>query len=111
MFNTAFQSFEYLIVNNIMPVSNGKEWQPFRETYLYTVDVNDVLETNLDLIQKIYNIYTKPNKKYMSLEDAIDLFFKKSDCGMNYKEITYCYGMSKMTVQNENDESQKYLRL
>ena len=50
MFSTAFQSFEYLIVNNIMPVSNFKECNPFRETYLYTVDINDVLETNLDLI-------------------------------------------------------------
>ena len=35
-----------------MPVSNFKEWNPFRETYLYTVDINDVLDTNLDLIQK-----------------------------------------------------------
>ena len=67
MFNTAFQSFEYLIVNNIMPASNFKEWNPFRETYLYTVDINDVLETNLDLIKKVYNIYSKPNKKYMTL--------------------------------------------
>lgn len=47
----------------------------------------------------------------MTLEDAIDLFFKKSDCGMNYKEITYCYGMSKMTVKNENDDSRLYMRL
>ena len=50
MFNTAFQSFEHLIVTNIIPASNYKEWHPFRETYLYTVDVNDVLETNLDFI-------------------------------------------------------------
>ncbi len=40
----------------------------------------------------------------MTLDDAIDLFFKKSDCGMNYKDITYCFGMSKMTVPNENDD-------
>ncbi len=50
MFNTAFQSFEHLILTNIIPASNYKEWHPFRETNLYTVDVNDVLETNLDLI-------------------------------------------------------------
>lgn len=47
----------------------------------------------------------------MTLEDAIDLFFKRSDCGLNYKDITYCYGMSKMTVANENDDGKKYDRL
>ena len=47
----------------------------------------------------------------MTLDDAIDLFFKRSDCGMNYKDITYCFGMSKMSVANENDEGQRYKRL
>ena len=87
-----------------MPVSNYKEWNNFRENFLYTIEINDVLETNLDLIKKVYNLYNKSNKNYMTLDDAIDLFFKKSDCGMNYKDITYCFGMSKMTVPNENDD-------
>ena len=47
----------------------------------------------------------------MTLEDSIDLFFKKSDCGMNYKEITYCYGMSKMTIANENGDSALYKKM
>ena len=47
----------------------------------------------------------------MTLDDAIDLFFKRSDCGMNYKDITYCFGMSKMSVANENDEGYRYNRL
>ena len=40
-----------------MPASNYKEWNNFRENYIYTVEINDVLETNLDLIKKIYNLY------------------------------------------------------
>lgn len=42
------------------------------------------------------------------MNEAIELFTKKSDCGLNEKEAIYCYGMSKMTVTNENDDSSKY---
>ena len=42
------------------------------------------------------------------MDEAIELFTKKSECGLNDKEAIYCYGMSKMTVVNENDDSSKY---
>ena len=57
LFTSAYKAFEHLIINNIMPASNYKEWNNFRENYIYTVEINDVLETNLDLIKKIYNLY------------------------------------------------------
>lgn len=68
--------------------------------------MNDVLDTNLDLIKKLYK---RCSKKYiMTMDEAIELFTKKSECGLNDKEAIYCYGMSKMTVVNENDDSSKY---
>ena len=42
------------------------------------------------------------------MEDALSLFTKRTDIGLNEKDATYCYGMSKMTVPNENDDAKRY---
>jgi hypothetical protein len=47
-----------MIENNIRPASNFREWQEFRDKYLYNIEVNDVLQANLEILKKIYNIYT-----------------------------------------------------
>jgi hypothetical protein len=39
------------------------------------------------------------------MEKAIEIFTKISDCELSYKDAIYCYGISKMTVANENGES------
>jgi hypothetical protein len=41
----------------------------------------------------------------MSMDQAIDLFTKKSECGIDKVDCLYCYGMSKMTLVNENGDS------
>ena len=37
----------------------------------------------------------------------------KCDLKMTLKDVTYCYGLSKMTIANENDEkeAEKYMQL
>ena len=49
-------------------------------------------------------------KKEMYYEDIIDLFRYKVDENerMNLKDIRYCYGMSKMTIEKEIDGGNKY---
>jgi len=47
----------------------------------------------------------------MSMDQAIDLFTKKSECGINKNDCLYCYGMSKMTLVNENGDSQSYFQI
>ena len=37
----------------------------------------------------------------MTFEDAMNLVVKDTDLGLTYKEATFAYGMSKMTVKNE----------
>jgi hypothetical protein len=46
----------------------------------------------------------------MTFENAVDLFCYRSDLRLTLKELTYCYGMSKMTVPQENEQgnSAKY---
>jgi hypothetical protein len=44
----------------------------------------------------------------MNLDQAIELFTKTSECGISRKECIYCYGMSKMTIPNENRDFSNY---
>ncbi len=53
-----WESFEFIIENNIKIASNHIEWQEFREKYLYNIEVNDVFQANLEILKKIYNSYT-----------------------------------------------------
>ena len=42
------------------------------------------------------------------METAIEIFTKISDCGLIHKDAVFCYGISKMTVANENGDSSAY---
>jgi hypothetical protein len=72
-----------------------------------------VLACNLEGIMKVFNLYTRGYLKTITFDDVVDLFSSKCDLLMNLKDITYCYGLSKMTVALENDEkeSEKYQKL
>lgn len=99
--------FEEILVKNFP----WEPWQEFRDSYCYTLEVNDVLDTNLDGINGLISHYYAPRKNYMSRKDVINLFTKDSDANMAEKVALYCFGMSKMTVVNETKDSKKYDRI
>ena len=65
------------------------------------IDVNDILEANLENLNKIYRTYFTSVKKYIVFEDVVALFTR--DCALNISEsdLLFCFGMSKMAVSNE----------
>jgi len=77
------------------------EWQEFRDKELWTIDVNDVLEANLDLLDKCYKKYMAPRKLLMTLKDALKFMMKDTALNLIEKDAYYCYGMCKMTVEQE----------
>ena len=42
MFQTAWEALEYCLKQNIEITSNHKEWQYFRETLIWTLEVTDI---------------------------------------------------------------------
>lgn len=66
---------------------------------------------NDDTLRKLYARYYTLTKKWMSTEDAIDLFCVESECCLSNKEALYCHGMSKMTNPYENDNPERYQKL
>jgi len=76
------------------------------------MEVNDLLEANLEGLRKVFGYYFDPRKKFMSQQEAMNLMMKDSRLFMLEKEASYCYGMCKMTVALESEESSvKYRRL
>jgi len=106
--DTITEAFEKLIEENVQQGSMAEQWQGFRDNFLWKVEVNDVLDANLDLLRKIYKSYLSPVHTLMSLDDVLDLFLKKADLGLLDKDVIYFFGMSKMTVANENDHGKNY---
>lgn len=47
----------------------------------------------------------------MSLEDVLDLLLRKADLGLLDKDVVYFFGMSKMTVAQENDHGKHYTNI
>lgn len=79
---------------------------------IWTQDVSDILNMNLDSLRKIYNYFVTPTKKYMTLNDAMNLLCKFNDNVLSEFMVRYCFGMCKITVAEENEEgSIKYDRI
>lgn len=106
------EALEKLLIENVFPYAQPQPWQEFRDSYLWTIEVNDVLHCNLDGIRKVYNHYFEPRKKWMSMQDALALVMRDSGVNLIEKESIFCYGMCKMTVPQESEETTaKYKRL
>ena len=75
---------------------------------MWNIEVNDILETNLEAIRKIYNAYvSSEHYKFITFAHCQDLFGYKA-FSMSEKEILFNFGASKMTVADENKDEQKY---
>lgn len=101
---TYYEAFKKLIDEHVIPYGEPHQWQEYREQTIWTLDVNDVLLMNLDTLRTIYESYNHPSKNFMIMDDFIDLFMKKTELNLQERELIYSFGMSKMTIINENSE-------
>ena len=67
---TFHESVTKLLHECIFPNFHPDPWQEFRDEHLWTLDVNDIFEVNLDNLFRIYKEYFTQIKKYMNLEDC-----------------------------------------
>jgi len=83
---------------NILVPFSANNWQSFRDHELWTQDVNNIFQANLDGIQKVYASFLRGGmKKYMTMDDAIKLFSRLTEVRLIESQASFCYGMSKMT--------------
>ena len=67
-------ALERLLRNYILPNTiEHMEWQPFREQYLWNLDLDDLFKANTPSIQILFKKYLKLNQKHLSLEDLLSM--------------------------------------
>lgn len=60
---------------------------------------------NLENLRTIYKKNVKSHNTVLTKEDVVDLYTKNEDIRVSEQDAVYCYGMSKMTIPNENKDS------
>ena len=105
------EAFERLMEEVILENYAWEPWMEFRKEKLWTLEVNDVLTVNMEGLALVQKHYHTAKRKYMTKKDAIALMTKDTPVGMNERDTLYCYGMSKMTIIDEKNQSKKYNRL
>ena len=101
------KALEKLIEEKLRPYDH-EPWQKFRDNHLWTIEVNDILEANHKNLEKIYQSYFTPVKKFITFDDILDMAVKSVNLGVSEVDIMFCYGMSKMVISNEPQDYKKY---
>lgn len=84
---TYAQAVKMFVEENLMVFFNISRWQEWRERELWTLDVNDILNANLEALKKIYNSFFTSKKSYMDLADALNLMVRNTGILPNEKEV------------------------
>lgn len=75
------------------------------------MDVHDLFDANIDSLKKIYLSYFSSVKKYVTIEDIVNLFMNQCPQNLNESDLQFCFGMSKMMVSNEPLNYRQYLMM
>ncbi|CDW89852.1 UNKNOWN [Stylonychia lemnae] len=108
---THSEAFRKILEEHILPNAFVHPWQEFRDKQIWTIEVSDTLEVNLDGLKKVYAKYFDPRKKYMSMQDGLNLMMRDTAVGLIEKDAIFCYGMCKMTCINEAVDSSKHYKI
>ena len=75
---TYSEAVQKLLDDHVLKMAENDEWQEFRDKKLWTLEVNDVFEANLELLMKIYDKGLAPTKRFMSKQWAKEFMMKLS---------------------------------
>lgn len=109
---TVAESCEKLITEYIIPnTTEHMEWQAFRDNYLWTLDVDDLLKANLDRIAKLYKMFTQARRaKHLTCEHFLEMV-EQSGMPVTEKQVVIAYALSKATVSAEMADFDNYNKM
>ena len=104
-------SVRTIIEEDFIQFFNISKWQDFREKELWTLEVNDVLNANIEALKKIYKQFESTKKSYMELNDTLNLVTRNSGLISIEKDVISWFAMSKSTIPNEFTKRKDYNNL
>lgn len=114
------EATERLLAQFIIPNSEDLDQQEFRDSLLWTIEVNDMLKENMYSIDCLYRKYATLGAqvyKFLSKDDAVTLYQEAVvNSPGNFNEPTQeqiqrlvqAYSLSKMTIEDEMGDFAKY---
>eukprot|EP00352_Strombidinopsis_acuminata_P005987 CAMPEP_0176352262 /NCGR_PEP_ID=MMETSP0126-20121128/10882_1 /TAXON_ID=141414 ORGANISM="Strombidinopsis acuminatum, Strain SPMC142" /NCGR_SAMPLE_ID=MMETSP0126 /ASSEMBLY_ACC=CAM_ASM_000229 /LENGTH=203 /DNA_ID=CAMNT_0017703263 /DNA_START=114 /DNA_END=725 /DNA_ORIENTATION=+ len=102
-------AFVKLMEDHILPNWKMEVAQDFRDQEYWTQEVNDLYKHNMESLKKLYDHYADA-KKYMYIDDAVNMCTRHSDLILAQKDAMYLYAMSKMTIVHETENAIRYFR-
>ena len=76
-------------------------WWDFRIKLIWTLEVDDLLKTNMSNIKKLFNSFLTSLKKSFSIDDGVSLIEKCPDLGLTAKDAKLAHAYSNMLVVDE----------
>ena len=100
------------MVNEVLKAKcDISSWHEWREQKLWTLSVDDLYRSNQKELEKLYRYYFVQRKtKTLFLEDAQNMFGATANLGLLPEHISQCWGMSKMTIENDISARHDYWR-
>lgn len=111
--NTCVESFERLMNELVLPYHavHCQDWQPFRENYLHKNVIDNLMYTNKKGLEIIFiKMASDQKNKAFTVAKAFQVM---RDLGLNLSDqaVTYAFGMSQSTVDNETKKAGMYERI
>lgn len=115
------EGLEKLIQEHILPMHDKHfEWQSFRDKHLWTFHVNEILEKNLDMIERVYE--KLKNLKMIRRDENIrhklltpiqlcENISNYTSIGVPKSQLYAAFILSKCTVELENDTPEEYTKV
>lgn len=112
-YTAALESLFNAITPNFHPFQT---WQRWREEELWTNECNQILEANQWGLRRLYDgLINEKNptvvRKQITMKEAVELFTVSCGLKLSAKDCKYCFGMSKMTIANEEFDHEKYSKM
>ena len=89
-----------MLVTELIKHYKPLPWQQFRETILWTREVNLVLDANKVGIMALYEQYSRNKQCKMSRAEAMQLMTEDSPLKLRCEDAAFCYAYSLMTLPN-----------
>jgi hypothetical protein len=102
----SFNDALIMLLDSMLANFVARPWQEFRDQDLWNNELDAVFKSN-DKALKI--LHDKLFPRYQGkIRDTLDLFSRGSSVDLTVQEVTFSFGMSKMTVQDEMTKHADY---
>ena len=93
---TLHEACERILTKDVIIKNKAVDGLNFREKYMYNLKCDEILKKNEVVLKKLYESFTNPNKKYVTLEECRKLL-KKADLNVNDHRVSPVYAESMMS--------------